>query len=133
MERAKRVFLWAGVYGVVAITPLLFLEPVFASLVPPEMTHPAFFYGFLGVALAWQFVFFLIAQDPGRYRPIMPIAVLEKLSVAVAFVVLVLAGRESWLLVGAGVVDGVFAVLFLRAYLATGPRQLAHRAAVAAG
>ena len=35
---------------------------------------------FVGLALLWQMVFVLVAKDPLRYRPIMPIAILESWS-----------------------------------------------------
>src|SRR5271168_2040324 len=47
---------------------------------PPAITHPMFFYGFVGVTLAWQLLFFAIAYQPVRLRPVIPFAVLEKLS-----------------------------------------------------
>jgi len=40
---------------------------------------PALFYGFAGVALAWQFVFLIIASNPVRFRPLMLVGILEKL------------------------------------------------------
>ena len=37
---------------------------------PPPVTHPEFYYGFVGVALAFQLVFLTIASDPLKYRPL---------------------------------------------------------------
>ena len=34
---------------------------------PAGLTHPEYFYGFLGVAIAWQIAFFVIAHDPRRF------------------------------------------------------------------
>jgi hypothetical protein len=68
--------------------PQFFLEAQIGRDYPPPITHPEHFYGFVGVALAWQFVFLLIGRDPARYRPLMPIAVLEKLAFGVPAVVL---------------------------------------------
>jgi hypothetical protein len=75
---ARRVFTVAGVYGVLVLLPMLFLEEVVARLAPPGFTHPEFYYGFVGVALAWQLVFLLVGRDPARLRPVMLPAVLEK-------------------------------------------------------
>ncbi len=44
----------------------------------PPVTHPEFYYGFVGLALVWQIAFFIIASDPARYRPIMLAAIPEK-------------------------------------------------------
>ena len=51
---AKRVFFIAGVYGILALTPMYFLEDRIGRDFPPPIAHPEHFYGFVGVALAWQ-------------------------------------------------------------------------------
>ena len=45
---------------------------------PPPITHPDFYYGFVGVTFAWQVAFLVIASDPIRCRPMMMAAILEK-------------------------------------------------------
>ena len=50
MKFAKRVFLVAGVYGVIVIVPMYFAEGRIGRDHPPAITHPEFYYGFLGVA-----------------------------------------------------------------------------------
>jgi CHASE2 domain-containing sensor protein len=60
---------------------------------PPPITHPEHFYGFVGVALAWQIAFLIISRDPGRYRPIMIAAVFEKFSFGISTLILVAGGR----------------------------------------
>jgi hypothetical protein len=57
MTFAKRVFFLAGVYGILALTPMYFLEARLGRDFPPPITHPEHFYGFVGVALAWQVLF----------------------------------------------------------------------------
>jgi hypothetical protein len=76
---AHRVFLSAGIYGLLVITPLFFLEQFVGRKNPPLITHPEFYYGFAGAALAWQVLFLFISRDPIRYRPLMLPSVLEKL------------------------------------------------------
>jgi hypothetical protein len=89
---------------------------------PPPITHPGFFYGFVGAGLAWQIVFFVIATDPARYRPLMIPSVLEKVSYVVPVVILVLQGRmHPSDLVFAGS-DLLFGILFTIAYFKTRPR-----------
>src|SRR5689334_16082459 len=68
---ASRVFLGAGIYGVIALLPQYFLEKKLGQDFPPPLTHPEHFYGFIGVALAWQLVFLTISRDVQRYRPLM--------------------------------------------------------------
>ena len=51
---ARWVFLVAGVYGVLVVLPQYSLEARIARDFPPPITHPEYFYGFIGVALAWR-------------------------------------------------------------------------------
>lgn len=109
---AQRAFYFAAVYGAVTLVPAYFLE---SRLVPPP-SHPEQFYGFLGVALAWQFAFLVISLDVARFRPLMPVAVAEKLAFGVPAVVLHLQGRAPAPVLVLGLVDLAFAGLFLAAY-----------------
>jgi len=86
---------------------------------PPPLTHPGFFYGFLGAALAWQLAFFVVATDPVRYRPVMIPSILEKFSYGAAVVFLVLQGRMHVSDLVFGGVDLLLCVLFAVAYFKT--------------
>ena len=103
MRFARRVFGAAGVYGLLALLPQYFLEERIGRDYPPPITHPEHFYGFIGVAVAWQVLFFLIARDPARFRPAMPVAVLEKLVFAVPAMLLFASGRVPGAVLGFGV------------------------------
>jgi hypothetical protein len=116
---ARRIFLIAGVYGVLALLPQYFMEGRTGRDFPPPVTHPEYYYGFIGVALAWQVLFFIMARDPVRFRLAMVPASLEKLSFGGAAVVLYLQGRLSTLMLAGGIVDLIFAGLFLAAFRAT--------------
>jgi hypothetical protein len=121
MRFARWSFLAAGIYGVLILLPGFFLESQIADDSPPAITHPEFYYGFYGCALAWQFGFLLIAWNPKRFRPLMLVGALEKLSFFVACVALYLTGRLSvgGPLIGS-MVDGALMVLFIVAWLRTG-------------
>jgi hypothetical protein len=80
MKFAKIVFRVAAIWGVLIITPLYLMFDLIGRQDPPPITHPAFFYGFVGLALAWQIAFFFIAIDPVRYRPLMIPSMFEKLA-----------------------------------------------------
>ena len=67
----SRFFWIAGIYGVIVVVPLYFLESRVGRDYPPPITHAEFLYAFAGVGLAWQIAFFIIATDPARYRLIM--------------------------------------------------------------
>ncbi|MGB9467262.1 MAG: hypothetical protein WBR10_19300 [Candidatus Acidiferrum sp.] len=122
MKFAKIVFRIAGVWGLLIITPLYFLFDVIGQQDPPAITHPGFFYGFVGCALAWQVAFCFIATDPARYRPLMIPSVLEKVTYFVAVVTLVMQGRmHPSDMVFAGT-DGLLGILFVIAYFKTPSR-----------
>ena len=119
MKFARRVFFVAGMYGVLVLIPQYFLEGRTGRDFPPPITHPEFYYGFIGVALAWQFLFFIISRDPVRFRAAMGPAIFEKVSFAIAAIVLYQQGRLAALtLVPAGI-DLLLAFLFFLAWRAT--------------
>ena len=95
MRFARWVFLLAGVSGILMVVPPYFLEAKTGQDYPPPVTHPEYYYGFLGVTLAWQVMFLVIASDPVRYRRAMLPAMLEKASFAVAIPLLYAAGRVA--------------------------------------
>jgi hypothetical protein len=119
MKFAKIVFWVAGIWGLLVFTPLYFMFDLIGRNDPPPITHPGFFYGFVGVALAWQVVFIFIATNPARYRPLMIPSVLDKVTYGVAVVTLVLQGRMHRAdLVFAGT-DLLLGLLFVIAYFKT--------------
>jgi len=119
MKFAKRLFFIAAIYGVVGLVPQYFMEAKNGSDYPPAINHPEYYYGFIGVALAWQVLFFLIARDPVRYRLAMLPGALEKIGFGGAAVALYMQGRLATLMLGFGCVDLVLAVLFLIAFRKT--------------
>lgn len=110
---AHFVFLFAGLVGLAEIVPLYFYESTLGRTQPPPVTHPDFYYGFLGVALAWQIAFLIISRDPLRYLPLMPALFLEKLLYPVAVLTLHLQGRVPAQMMGGAAVDVVWLVLFV--------------------
>jgi len=116
---ARRVFIGAGVYGLIGVLPLFFMEQRFVELFPPELTHPEFFYGFAGVALAWQVAFLVIGSDPARFRPLMLPAVIEKVTYGAGVLWLVIEGRTPLPMVGTAIIDLVLAILFTASFFRT--------------
>src|SRR5262245_7884440 len=105
MNFAKRVFLVAGVYGLIVLLPQYFLEEKNGRDFPPAITHSEYYYGFLGVAVAWQIAFLIVSRDPARYRAIMIPAIVEKAGFGITAVALFVLGRLSIALFGAGLID----------------------------
>ena len=128
MAFARRTFRIAGVYGLLLLLPMYLLEGRIGRDFPPPITHPEHFYGFLGVAAAWQVAFLVIARDPVRFRPLMPVAVLEKASFGLAAVALWTGGRIPAPVLIPGLIDLALGVLFVVAYLRTPRGALRDRA-----
>jgi hypothetical protein len=117
---ARIVFRGAGIYGLMALLPQYFLERRIGADTPPPITHPEYFYGFLGIAIAWQVLFLTIASHPVPLRPVIPAAILEKLSFGIAVWVLYGQGRVLPLTVFFGSIDLLLGVLFYVVYVRLG-------------
>ena len=117
MVFARRVFLIAGVSGLLLILPMYFLEDRIGRDQPPAITHPEYFYGFLGVVVAWQVAFLVIASDPVRFRLLMIPSVVEKAMFGVAVLLLYRGGRVSSVALIPGLIDLALGVLFVVAFL----------------
>jgi hypothetical protein len=118
MGFARWVFTIGGIYGVIVIAPLLFLETFIARTSGP-FTHPETYYGFVGTALAWQLVYLLTGRDPARYRPLMPIGALGKTIFGGSAWVLYAMDRVPLSIPLLASVDLVLAALFVAAYFKT--------------
>lgn len=119
MKFARRVFVTAGIYGLLVVLPQYFLERKTGDDYPPPITHPEFYYGFVGVTVAFQIVFLIIAHDPARYRPMMIAAIIEKATFVVAVLVLYAQHRVPSLMVGFASVDALLGMLFIAAFMTT--------------
>jgi len=119
MKFARVVFWIAGIWGVLILAPLYFMFNAIGRNDPPAITHPGFYYGFVSVGLAWQVVFFYIARDPVRLRPMMIPSVIEKFGYGASLLVLYFQQRIHALDLVLGGVDVLLGVLFLLAFLRT--------------
>ncbi len=121
------VYTVAAVYGFLVITPQYWMEQRIGQDSPPAITHPEYFYGFIGLCIAWQLVFLVVARDPVRYRPIMLVSIVEKLAFSVPAVLLFAQHRIAVTTFAFGLVDLALGALFAVAYFTT---AAAHRAEV---
>jgi hypothetical protein len=116
MKFAKWVYRIAGIYGLLVLAPLLFLEHAVSQSYPPTITHPEYYYGFAITGVAWQIAFLVMSSDPQRFRILMPITWLEK-SYGLIAIVLYTQGRISSQVLALGLIDVLFAALFVWAYV----------------
>ena len=119
MRFAKWVFLAAGVTGVLMVVPPYFLERKTGEDFPPPITHPEYYYGFVGTVVAFQVVFLVISSDPVRYRALMIPSILEKAFYAVGVPILYLGHRTPGTVLFFSQIDLVLGILFAVSYLKT--------------
>jgi hypothetical protein len=113
MKAARWVFGVAAIYGLIVLLPLLFAEPWLV----PRPSRPEDYYGFLGAAIVMQLLYLAIAGDPLRYRPLMPLGVLSKLSFFATVAVLWWLGRTAAPALAFATVDLLIGVAFAAAWI----------------
>jgi hypothetical protein len=116
MKFSRWLFRVAGIYGLVVLVPQYFMERMGGEQTPPAITHSEYFYGFVGVGIAWQIAFLIMAQDPVRFRPMIIPSVVEKFSFGIAAIVLYFQQRLPPMLLGAAIIDLVLGTLFIVAW-----------------
>lgn len=105
------MFRWAAIYGVLTLSPL------YALPLPPR--QPEIMLGFIGLALVFQWVFWIVSGDPVRYRPLMLPAVFEKLVFGVPALASFAMGRTVPIVAVFGAIDLLLAIGFWRARMLT--------------
>jgi hypothetical protein len=118
---AKIVFTVAGIVGILQLLPLYFLFDFVGRRAPPVVNHPEFYFGFVGVALAWQVVFLLIGTAPYRYRSVMLLSILEKGAYVSTLAVLLAQHRIGLSTALPATSDLILGLLFVAAYAITRP------------
>lgn len=119
MKLARVVFRIAGIWGFLILTPIYFMYDRIGQQYPPPLTHPDFFYGFIGVALVWQVAFLIISTDPVRFRPMMIAAILEKFVYMGTLIILVIKGQLQVGQFAIASPDLLLGLLFVAAYVKT--------------
>jgi hypothetical protein len=119
MRFAKLVFLGAGVWGIVVLTPLYFLVDLAGRRYAAPIDYPHFFYGFLSVAMAWQIAFLVIGSNPPRFRPMMIAGMVEKFAHVIGVAVLYARGRIQVADATAAFPDLLLGILFVIAFAKT--------------
>jgi hypothetical protein len=121
MKFALFTFAAAGTIGILVLLPMYFLIEKTGTDNPPAVTHPEFYYGFVGVALAFQIVFLIIASDPVKYRPLMIASIVEKFIFVIPTFYLYSQGRVAGAIMGGASLDLLWGILFIVSYLKSRP------------
>jgi len=108
---ARRIFRGAAIWGFLVLPPLY--------LVPLPTFGAETFLGFVGCALVFQGIFWIIGGDPAKYRALMVPAVFEKLVFGVPALALFGQGRVLPVVAFFAAVDLLLACLFVIARRAT--------------
>ncbi|MCA1748094.1 MAG: hypothetical protein LC634_00645 [Sphingomonadales bacterium] len=116
MAIVRWIFWAAAIFGIAVIAPLYFLEGFMSANFPPPIARPENYYGFVGVTLASQFLYVLIALDPVRFRPVILVGMAGKLSFVGACAILYLQGRIALPVFAMSLFDLVWVVLFALAW-----------------
>jgi hypothetical protein len=125
MKFARTVFITAGVWGFLVLTPLFFLFDTIARLRASPITHPEFYYGFLAVAMVWQCAFIVVGSDPVRLRVMMIPSALEKFTYVLTMTVLFVQGRIASADTVVIAPDLLIGILFVVAFVKTPPCEVA--------
>ena len=107
--RTRWLFRIAAAYGLIALLPMYFQVPL-------GLTRPEFYFGFIGVATAWQFAFLIIAADPVKYRLLILPGIVEKLGFGIPVLWLYAQGRAPLPMALGGGVDLLLVALFAWAF-----------------
>ncbi|NML94898.1 hypothetical protein [Novosphingobium olei] len=102
---ARRIFRGAAIWGFIVLPPLY--------LVPLPVLGAETYLGFVGCALVFQAVFWIIGGNPVRYRALMLPAIFEKLVFGVPALVLFAQGRVLPIVAFFASVDLLLAILFV--------------------
>jgi hypothetical protein len=102
---ARTVYRGAAVYGVMVLLP--------AYLIPLPDPYKLTQIGFVGLALVFQGLFWIIGGDALRYRPLVPLTVFEKLCFGIPALAYFAQGQTDAVTAVFGGIDLFLAALFV--------------------
>ena len=118
-----KMFLIGAIWNWVATLPLIFGYKMILPLYGMELPrYPVFLLLFSGLCFVFGIGYYWVSRDLGRNHDIVRLGIAGKLLVFVALSWASLTGQIHPLWISAGIVDLVFAVLFMQ-FLATVKRQ----------
>ena len=102
---ARTVYRGAAIYGVIVLLP--------AYLIPLPDPYKLTQIGFVGLALVFQGLFWIIGGDPMRYRSLVPLTIFEKVCFGIPAVAYFARGQTDAVTGTFGAIDLLLAVLFV--------------------
>jgi hypothetical protein len=103
------------------LAPIYFIKNKIGQETPPAITHPEYFYGFLGVALSWQVLFLILIERSGAVLRDDPPVHSGKNQLWDCVDCSLVARPDPGFTLAIGSVDWILAFLFLAAYFMTKP------------
>lgn len=113
-----RIYTVAGIYGLIVLLPLYFGEHMLAAM-GQVLTRPEYYYGFIGAVVSFQLVYLMIGRDPVRFRPLMPLTLIAKLSFTIPVAILFLSGQVDLVTMIMASIDALIGLAFVWAWLIT--------------
>ena len=104
----RRVMVGAAIYGFIGAGTLYFTDA-------PD-PYRLLYFAFAGIALVFQGVFLVIARDPRRFAPLLPLCVFEKLSFGIPALAFAARGQAETAMALGGAVDLLLAGIFMLAW-----------------
>lgn len=114
--QARWLFGTAAIYNISGALSFLFLRPWIEPLLhldPVQGTNVPTLYLACGFIILFGYAYILLANDPIRYRPYIPLAILGKLMAIVSFIIPWIGGQISWMLMTSIAGDPIYVILFL--------------------
>jgi len=110
----QKLFFIGAIWNWVATLTFCFgykiLFPLFSMELPK---FPVFFLMFLGLAFVFGIGYYWVSQDLNNNHGIVKMGIIGKLIVFVGLTWAGITGQVHWILIGPGIVDLVFAVLYI--------------------
>ena len=119
-RHARWLFRGAAIYGAILLLPIYFLEGRVGAPAA-RLPAPEYFYGFVGAALSFQILYWIIGGTPRHYHPLMLLGVVAKLSFWVPTAILWSMGRTTTSTFALVCGDLVLAVAFFAAWRSLRP------------
>ncbi|THD35996.1 MAG: hypothetical protein E7773_08610 [Sphingomonas sp.] len=110
------LFRGAAIYGAILLLPVYFLEGRVAAPAV-RLSAPEYFYGFVGAALSFQILYWIVGGAPRKYHALMLLGVVAKLSFWIPTAILWGMGRTATSTFALVCGDLVLAIAFFVAWM----------------